>query len=279
MANALPTQATVEDTGERHMPNEFNSESLQHVHRYAVAQMFCKGKDVADVACGEGFGSNLIAQVARQVTGVDISDEVIAYARAKYGSQNLSFMTGGVANLPLASNSLDVVVSMETIEHHDQHEEMLKEIKRVLRPAGVLIISTPEKLNYSDRPAYANPFHVNELYLEQFRALVGSYFKTTAMLFQKLTYGSVIVPETPGCGFKEFSGDFDAIAAAPTLEFPITNICIASDAELPVMGPSLFEGMRVINDSMMQTQQLFLNSTSLRIGRLITWPFRKFASR
>ncbi len=269
----------IEETGERHLSDTFNADSLHHLHRYAVAQLFCEDKFVVDVACGEGFGSHLLAQVAAKVVGVDISEDVVAYTRAKYGRANLSFKVGNVLDLPLEDASVDVFVSMETIEHHDKHEQMLCEIKRVLRKDGLLIISTPDRLNYSDRPRFANPFHVKELYLEEFRALISSYFKNSAMLFQKVTYGSVVVPEKSGCGFTEFSGDFNAILATGQLQNPLINICLASDAELPSVTPSLFDGMRVMDDAIAQTQQLFINSRSLRLGRMITWPFRKLTNR
>jgi 2-polyprenyl-3-methyl-5-hydroxy-6-metoxy-1,4-benzoquinol methylase len=63
------------------------------------------------------------------------------------------------------------VVSFETLEHHDKHDEMFLEIKRILRPGGLLLMSTPEKLFYTDLPNVQNEFHVKELYLEEFRDL------------------------------------------------------------------------------------------------------------
>ena len=71
---------------------------------------------------------------------------------------------------------VDFVVSFETIEHHDQHLQMMMEIRRVLRPDGVLIISSPDKHEYSDVPGFKNEFHVKELYLSEFVDLLSSHF-------------------------------------------------------------------------------------------------------
>ena len=116
---------------------------LEHLHRYAIARDLAYGKDVLDIACGEGYGSELLATVARKVTGVDISEEAIAHAARKYVRPNIAFAVGSCACIPLAEANVDLVVSFETIEHHDRHLEMMQEIGRVLRPTGVLIISSP----------------------------------------------------------------------------------------------------------------------------------------
>ncbi len=135
---------------ERLSPDTFSMSSVEHLHRYALAADICGGKDVLDIASGEGYGSNLLAQAAKTVIGVDISTEAIDQAKAKYVRPNLRFLRGAADAIPLDSSSIDVVVSFETLEHHDKHEEMLSEIKRILRPNGLLIISTPDKRFYSD---------------------------------------------------------------------------------------------------------------------------------
>lgn len=142
----------LESTGERFLPGMEGAIEVEHLHRYILACELARGRDVLDVACGEGYGSNLLAGVARSVVGVDIADSAVAHARAQYTRQNLRFVQGDCALLPLEDASVDLVVSFETIEHHDQHEAMLAEIDRVLRPGGSLIISSPNKKTYSDTP-------------------------------------------------------------------------------------------------------------------------------
>src|SRR5215207_9384045 len=154
------------DTGERLHTDVCDNNTLEHLHRYGIALDFCRGRRVLDVASGEGYGSNLLASVAEGVKGVDISEDAVSHARLKYRRPNLEYLQGSADAIPLPDASIDTVVSFETIEHHDRHAEMLAEIKRVLRPNGVLVISSPDKLNYTDIPGVINPFHVKELYRE-----------------------------------------------------------------------------------------------------------------
>ena len=106
----------------------------EHLHRYAIARELCSGLAVLDIACGEGYGANLLAERARSVVGVDIAPDAIVHATGKYSSPKLQFRVGTCAEIPCADESFDLVVSFETIEHHDQHEEMMIGIRRVPRP-------------------------------------------------------------------------------------------------------------------------------------------------
>ena len=69
---------------------------------------------------------------------------------------------------------------------------MIQEVKRVLKEDGILIISSPNKLNYSDKPNYNNPFHIKELYTEEFLVLLKKYFKHVELHGQNIISGSVI---------------------------------------------------------------------------------------
>ena len=162
-------------TGERLVPSHTGDTAIEHLHRYAFAREYIEGKDVLDIACGEGYGSHMMSNIAANVVGVDISPEVIAHARNRYGDK-VTFSVGSCTDIPLSSASFDVVVSFETLEHLAGHEQMLKEVKRVLRPGGVLILSSPDKLNYTILPKTQNPFHVRELSKEEFRSSGGQIF-------------------------------------------------------------------------------------------------------
>ena len=155
-------------TGERYLPDVHGSIELEHLHRYLLASRLSLGKRVLDIACGEGYGSSLMSQSALSVIGVDIAADAVAHAKAKYQASNLEFRIGSCAAIPLPDHSVDVVVSFETIEHHHEHDAMMREIKRVLVPGGVLMISSPDKLEYSDIPNYSNEYHVRELYRGEF---------------------------------------------------------------------------------------------------------------
>src|SRR5437016_4940004 len=102
-------------TGERFIPTEQGQIRLEHYHRYAVVLDVVAEKEVLDVACGEGYGSSIMADVARSVTGVDISDEAVQHASTAYKKQNLRFRQGSATALDFADASFDVVVSFETI--------------------------------------------------------------------------------------------------------------------------------------------------------------------
>ena len=182
----------MECTGERYLPDYDGDWTLEHMHRYLIAREYVHDKDVLDIASGEGYGSYMLSSVANSVIGIDISEEAILFASQKYKSDNLKFIKGEVCNIPLEDCSIDVVVSFETIEHINNHQRMLEEIKRVLRKDGVLIISSPDKKEYTDIPGSHNPYHVHELYKKEFEDLISSEFKFYSFSGQRVLFGSVI---------------------------------------------------------------------------------------
>ena len=174
-------------TGERFVPSESGEIRQEHIHRYAWARDFVAGKRVLDVACGEGYGSRMLAECAATVVGVDVSGDAIEHAKQSYGQANLTFMQGDAAALELPSAAFDVVVSFETIEHLVAQEAMLDGIKRVLAPDGLLIISSPNKKVYSDLAGHHNEFHVKELYFDEFDELLKSRFAHVVYLGQRIS--------------------------------------------------------------------------------------------
>ncbi|MBA3355843.1 MAG: class I SAM-dependent methyltransferase [Pyrinomonadaceae bacterium] len=271
--NSMPPE--LPPTGERLHTSEHGVSMLEHLHRYALARSLCQDRNVLDIACGEGYGSNLLAQASARVIGVDISADAISHAAAKYKRNNLCFVEGSADRIPLGAGVVDIVVSFETLEHHDRHLEMISETKRVLRPEGMLIISTPDKLHYTDLPNYLNPFHQKELYLEEFRGLLRSQFRNVGMLLQKVVYCSLISPETKAQGFTEYWGTYSNIGSSEMLEQQVYNICIASDAELPEAGLSIFDGSDMLAEDIDRRVLLYANSRSYRLGRALTWPLRR----
>lgn len=182
-------------TGERFLPNEAGEMWAEHWHRYHYVLPWVAGKRVLDVACGEGYGSALMASAATHVTGVDVAQEAVAHARIAYAMRgNIEFIEASCAKLPLADASIDVAVSFETIEHIAAQSQFLDEIKRVLRADGVLIISSPNKAEYSDARGYTNEFHVKELYRDELAALINSRFAYSRWLSQRNGFYSLIAP-------------------------------------------------------------------------------------
>jgi GT2 family glycosyltransferase/SAM-dependent methyltransferase len=228
-------------TGERYGPEIHGNITLEHLHRYAFACEIAAGQSVLDVACGEGYGSAMLAEVAHHVVGVDSSREAILHASQKYTKANLQFMIGSCVEIPTASHSVDLVVSFETIEHHDQHERMLLEIKRVLRPAGVLVISTPNKYEYSVVPDHSNPYHIKELYRHELESLLGRHFKHCAIYGQRVVYGSGILPESALAAVRVYSWNGNRHNAATGMPRPRHLVVLAGDVTLPAAPSGLFE--------------------------------------
>jgi SAM-dependent methyltransferase len=229
-------------TGERYVPTVTGDTALEHLHRYALALRLAEGKRVLDVACGEGYGSRLLADKAASVIGIDLDAETVSHAQTRYALPNLEFRQGDCAALPLPDASIDLAVSFETLEHHAEHGAMLAELRRVLTPEGVLLISTPDRRHYSDERQYTNPFHVRELYAEEFRRLVLDHFPHASFHGQRVVYGSLAVPFDGAGPFLSYSGDAEALVQDKGLAAPFYLLAVASAGPLPALPASLFDG-------------------------------------
>ena len=183
-------------TGERFIPGIDDSKlEIEHYQRYLSVRNLVKDKVILDAACGEGYGSNMLASSARQVTGIDIDKETIERARKTYAScGNLQFMQGSIERLPIADGSVDAIISFETIEHvsEETQKKFLEEIKRVLKKDGFLVMSTPNKRIYSDLHNYKNEFHIKEFYHDEFVDFLKSKFQYVQMFNQAFQVTSVL---------------------------------------------------------------------------------------
>ncbi|MCV7286484.1 class I SAM-dependent methyltransferase [Mycolicibacterium wolinskyi] len=156
--NALPL------TGERTIPGlaEENYWFRRHEVVYQRLADRCIDRDVLEAGCGEGYGADLIADVARNVIGLDYDEATVAHVRARY--PRVDIRHGNLAELPLADNSVDVVVNFQVIEHLWDQAQFVAECYRVLRPGGVFLVSTPNRITFSPgRDTPLNPFHTREL--------------------------------------------------------------------------------------------------------------------
>ena len=183
-------------TGERFVPwAEDPIINYEHLHRYAFAKEFVAGKNVIDLASGEGYGSALLAETAASIIGVDIDEVSIRHASQKYQRANLKFIKGSITDIPIEGHGLfDVAICFEALEHISNHGQLLQEIKRLLKREGVLIISTPNKKIYSDEANYHNPFHLKELYFEEFQKQLSNSFGNVCFFGQKIFPASNIFP-------------------------------------------------------------------------------------
>ena len=234
----------LEFTGERFIPGALGEIWVEHWHRYHFAARWARGLRVLDVACGEGYGTALLARHAAHVTGVDLAAAAIAHARAAYaGLPNAQFVEASCTRMPLPDASFDVVVSFETLEHIAEQSAFLDEIARVLKPEGVLVLSCPNKVEYSDKRDFANEFHVKELYREELAALVGSRFPEMAWYGQRPSFFSVIAPEAAegSAGQLVEVSEAQAADAAPALAHPLYFLLVAgrSRAAVEALPPAL----------------------------------------
>ena len=186
-------------TGERYIPEmEPGIIHYEHLHRYKFAKEFVKDKIVLDLACGEGYGSFLMADTAKKVIGIDIDKETIEHASLKYLRDNLKFVSGSMTNIPLDGEKIfDIIVCFEAIEHIKEQEQLIKEVKRLLKKDGILIISTPNAYIYSQKPGYnifQNPFHLKEMRYEEFGEILKTNFKEIFIYGQKVYPASNIFP-------------------------------------------------------------------------------------
>jgi SAM-dependent methyltransferase len=180
-------------TGERFTPECVREIWYEHWHRYAFALPLARERRVLDAACGEGYGSALLARTADSVVGLDLSTEAVDHARQRYGGyRNLRFDVADVTALDLAAGSVDLVVSFETLEHVEAQDAMLAGFARALSDDGLLLVSSPDKRTYSDLTGYRNEFHVRELYRDEFEALIARHFLAHRLYGQKLLFQSAL---------------------------------------------------------------------------------------
>lgn len=226
-------------TGERFVPGCAGEIAYEHWHRYAFARQFAKGKRALDAACGEGYGAALLGTIAEAVVGVDIDGASIEQAAARYAAAtHVRFVEGSCTSLAFPASSFDVVVSFETIEHLDAGDQprMLAEFARVLRPDGVLVISSPNKRLYSDARNYVNEFHRHELYREDLEKLLVASFPAQRWFHQRVAPWSEIWAEQGGGSadaLLERAGGVEAYAPAEGMYFVV--VAARSDAALDLI--------------------------------------------
>ena len=227
----------LEFTGERFLPGVAGEIAHEHWHRYAFARSYVAGRRIADVACGEGYGSAHLACAATSVVGVDIAAEAIDHARRSYAHlQNLRFEAGSAIALPFADASLDAVVSFETIEHLPRVDQprMLAEFARVLTEDGLVILSAPNPAEYSAARNYRNPFHRHEPDRGELAALLEAAFPAQRWFRQRRYFGSTIWSERNGSRTDAWTGDASSIEPArppPAMYFVV--VAGRSTASLP----------------------------------------------
>jgi SAM-dependent methyltransferase len=190
-----------EFTGERLIPGEVDIDLLnEHMARYHFAVRLARGKRVLDAGCGVGYGSAELSEVAEGVTGIDIAPAAVEYARAHYALPNLAFEQASCTQLPYADGAFDLVVAFEVIEHLENWRDFLREVRRVLAPAGQVIVSTPNRLYYTESRGAggANPFHVHEFDFDEFNRELKQFFPYVTMFLENHVEGVTFQPHEAG---------------------------------------------------------------------------------
>jgi SAM-dependent methyltransferase len=160
-------------TGERTIP-DVDIENYWFRRHQAVYQRLaprCAGREVLEAGCGEGYGADLIAGVAGRVMAVDYDAAAVAHVRRRY--PKVEAVRANLAQLPLPDSSVDVVVNFQVIEHLWDQAQFVAECARVLRPSGLLMVSTPNRITFSPgRDTPINPFHTRELNADELSELL-----------------------------------------------------------------------------------------------------------
>lgn len=181
------------EINERSMPEDNDQNFISHLERYKFCLSYSKDKTVVSIACGSGYGEYLLATdgMAKKVIGIDYSKEAIEYAKENYKSNNLLFFQRDALDNRLDDLAADLIISLETIEHIKQDKKLLKEFFRILKPGGILILSTPNKA-FSYRNLFSikpiNNYHIREYRRKKIFKLLSGHFENIEFFGQKIIF-------------------------------------------------------------------------------------------
>ena len=177
----------IEFTGERVIPGQVDADLwAEHVSRYAFAARWASGTRVLDLGSGAGYGTAELAGRARSAIGIDLALEAVSHSKSAYPLPNISFVPASVTAVPFRAGSFDLITAFEVIEHLADWRALLSEGRRLLRPNGVFLVSTPNKEYYTDSRGASgpNPFHTHEFEFDEFRSVLREFFPHCTMLVQ-----------------------------------------------------------------------------------------------
>lgn len=248
-------------TGERYIPQGgWDTIDMGHMQRYWFVQSHLKDMIVLDAACGEGYGSHLLADVAAHVTGIDVSDETVEHASRKYQKDNLTYIQASIEKLPFDDNSFDAVVSFETIEHVPEQiqKSFLKEVRRVLKKDGIFVISTPNKAIYTEKLKNSPVYHIKEFEHDEFIHFIKTEFEHVKQYSQHFEESCFLHEE----GATSFSAQVIASEAREYDE--IYMVVVASARELVSWSSSVV----MPNDPVRNKRMLLMRSQESMIAKL-----------
>ena len=184
----------LQDSGERIIPPQEGEVSVvfeHHKFTYDVTSKHIFNKDVLDVGCGTGYGAAILANHARTVTGIDYHIPALEYCKNIYSANNIAYSGMEAVSLAFKDDCFDIATSFQVIEHISDVRKFLKELKRVVKPGGLIFISTP---NVSDKAKKSsnNSFHVNEMSYYDLNELLTSEFNSFKIEGQTYSSGGVL---------------------------------------------------------------------------------------
>lgn len=212
---------------ERFEPDEAQGTLLEaeHMARYRMAQALAPGRRALDLGCGTGYGTAMLVEAdAAHVTAVDIAEQAVEATRRRAAGATVT--RADIHKLPFDDASFDLVVCLEVIEHVDGQEAALDEIRRVMAPESVVLISSPNRGVYPP----GNPHHVHELSSAELRAALAKRFRHVALRQQSAHLATRIGGSDAG----PISGSSEVLQVPASGEEPYV-VALASDSPLPVI--------------------------------------------
>jgi SAM-dependent methyltransferase len=196
---------------------------------YAFAQRFVGGKTVVDIGWeGTAFGSRLLARTAESVVGLTGSAEATREASTTYSSQNVSYQSVDLTELPHSDDSFDVAVALGVVETLERPEDLVLELKRMLRKDGILVISASDKQTNANERNRRDPNSQREMYVSEFRELLERHFGHVRLYRQGAVAGGFVFPDSEEvAGPLVESAPFSLGDPVPITEPPKTRSVIA----------------------------------------------------
>lgn len=171
-------------TDERILGENFKSQEeyltyLRHFFAYKLAdEKISSGSSILEIGCGSGYGTKLLSKNAEKIIGLDVDKKTVEQISKKNGSEKCIFEFYDGMKIPYKDESFDAVVSFQVIEHIKDDKNIIKEISRVLRPGGILLMATPNRIfrlvEYGQKSS--NKFHIREYSFREFKNLLGNAF-------------------------------------------------------------------------------------------------------
>jgi SAM-dependent methyltransferase len=220
----------------------------EHLARYRFARHFVSGPGpsarVLDAGCGTGYGAAELALAgAASVTGTDIAAEAVGHARSRYGSERVRFVQGSCETLPFSDGAFDLLVAFEVIEHLDRWQDLLLEAKRVLKPGGILLVSTPNRDYYAESRGKSgpNPFHRHEFDYAEFEAALSAVYPHVRIWTQNHAEAIVFAPpDAAASGFAPQNPTGALTESAGTGDPARAHFYLAACSQSPIAANDVF---------------------------------------